>query len=86
MWKFILLLYVSPHLHYSEGKQDNSRLRLVIPNKGRKSIARSLPRSNNFGPNQWQEYEVSETGIFKIIYFFISIVMSKEKFVHWVCT
>ena len=67
MWKFILLLYVSPHLHHSEGKQDNSRLRLVIPTKARKSIARSLPRSNIVGPNQWQEYEVSETGIFNWI-------------------
>ena len=78
MLKFILLLYVSPQLYYSEGKQGNSRLRLVIPNKGHKSNARSLTHPNNFSPNQWQRHEDPETGIFNIIYDFISMVMSKE--------
>ena len=77
MWKLILLLYVLPHLHYSEGKQGNPRLRLDIPNKGHKSIARNLPRPNNYGPYQWQGHEDPETGIFNIIYDFISMVMSK---------
>ena len=99
MWKFILLLYVVSYLHYSEGKQGNPRLRLVIPNKGRQSSAKSLPHPNNFDSNQWQGREVPETGIFNIIYDFISMVMSKENaneyftlnktlhihFVHWVC-
>ena len=76
MWKFILLLYVLPHLHYSEGKQSNPRLRLVIPNKGQKSIARNLPHLNNVSPNQWQFHEDPEIGIFNIIYDFISMVMS----------
>ena len=76
MLKFILLLYVSPQLYYSEGKQGNSRLRLVIPNKRHKSNARSLPRPNNFSPNQWQGHQGPETGIFNIIYDFISMVMS----------
>ena len=78
MWKLILLLYVVPHLHYSEGKQSNPRLRLVIPNKGQKSIARNLQQPNNFSPNQWQAHEDPETGIFNVIQFCISIVMSKE--------
>ena len=92
MRKFIFLLYVVSHLHYSEGKQGNPRLRLVIPNKGRQSSAKSLPHPNNFDSNQWQGREVPETGIFNIIYDFISMVMSKENaneylhFVHWVCT
>ena len=63
-------------MYYSEGKQSNPRLRLVIPNKRHKSNARSLPRPNNFNPNQWQGHQGPETGIFNVIYDFISIVMS----------
>jgi len=84
MWKFILLVFVVPHLHYSEGKQSNPRLRLVIPNKGQKSIARNLPRPNNFGPNKWQAHEDPETGIFNIIYDFISMTMSKKNYIVFV--
>ena len=89
MWKFILLVFVVPHLHYSEGKQSNPRLRLVIPNKERKSIARSLPLSNNFSPNQWQGHEDPQAGIFNIIYDFISMAMSKKnanEYLHCVRT
>ena len=86
MLKFILLLYVSPQLYYSEGKQGNSRLRLVIPNKGRKSIARSLPLSNNFSPNQWQVHEDPQAGIFNIIYDFISMAMSKKNTFLTLCS
>ena len=86
MWKFILLVFVVPHLHYSEGKQSNPRLRLVIPNKERKSIARSLPLSNNFSPNQWQVHEDPQAGIFNIIYDFISMAMSKKNTFLTLCS